>query len=94
VTSPFYGDDPSGTHRPDFETDDWADQDLLTKDEARLRIEQTIQATKGELERARRSEPERVPQLELYIERAQAVLEFIAKQSAPTFTAGSDPHGR
>lgn len=94
MTSQFHGDDLFGTHRPEFETDDWADQDLLTKDEARLRIEQTIQVTKGELERARVAEPERVPQLELHIERAQAVLELITKPSAPTFTAGSDPHDR
>jgi hypothetical protein len=94
VTSPFYGDDLFGADRPEFETDDWADQDLLTKDEARLRIEQTIQVTKGELERARASEPERVRQLELHIERAQAVLEFITRPSGPTFTAGSDRHGR
>ena len=94
MTSPFHGDDLFGAHRPEFETDDWADQDLLTKDEARLRIEQTIEVTKGELERARVSEPERVPQLERHIERAQAVLEFISRPSAPTFTAGSDPHGR
>jgi hypothetical protein len=93
VTSPFYGDDLLGAHRPEFETDDWADQDLLTKDEARLRIEQTIQVTNGELERAQVSEPERVPQLELHIKRAQAVLEFITRPSAPTFSAGSDPHG-
>jgi hypothetical protein len=93
VTSPFYGDDLLGAHRPEFETDDWADQDLLTKDEARLRIEQTIQVTNGELERAQVSEPERVPQLELHIKRAQAVLEFITRPSAPAFSAGSDPHG-
>jgi hypothetical protein len=83
VTSPFYGDDLFGIHRPDVEADDWDDQDLLTKDEARQRIEQTIRVTAGELEQARVSQPERVPQLELYIERAQAVLELIAKQSAP-----------
>jgi hypothetical protein len=88
------GDDLFGTDRPDFETDDWDDQDLLTKDEARLRIEQTIRVTEGELQRARASEPERVPRLELHIERARAVLEFIAKQSAPTFTTESDQHAR
>ena len=83
-----------GTDRHGFETDDWADQDLLTKDEARLRIEQTIRVTEAELERARGSQPGRVPQLELYLERARAVLEFIAKPSAPRFTAGTDSHGQ
>ena len=93
MTSPFYSDDLLGADRPEFETDDWADQDLLTKDEARLRIEQTIQVTKADLERARVSEPGRVAQLKLHIERAQAVLEFITRPSGPPFTAGSDSHG-
>jgi hypothetical protein len=93
VTAPL-DDDLFGTDRHEIETDDWADQDLLTKDEARLRIEQTIRVTEGELQRARASEPERVPQLELYLERARAVLHYIVKPTAPTFIAGSDPHGR
>jgi hypothetical protein len=94
VTAPLPGDDLFGTHRLDVEADDWDDQDLLTKDEARLRIEQAIRVTASELERARVSQPERVPQLELYIERARAVLELIAKQSASTHAAGDNHHGR
>lgn len=82
-----------GADRGGIETDDWADQDLLTKDEARLRIEQTIRVTEAELARARGSEPARVPQLELYLERARSVLKFIARQSPPASGAGSDPHG-
>jgi hypothetical protein len=89
VTAPL-DDDLFGADRREIEADDWSDQDLLTKDEARLRIEQTIRVTESELERARVSEPARVPQLELYLQRARAVLDFIAKPSAP---AGSDPGG-
>jgi hypothetical protein len=93
VTAPL-DDDLFGDDRHDIATDDWADQDLLTKDEARLRIEQPIRVPEDALERARESEPERVPQLELYLERARTVLGNIAKPSAPRFTARSDPHGR
>jgi hypothetical protein len=93
VTAPQSGD-LFGADRPGIETDDWADQDLLTKDEARLRIEQTIRVTEAELVRARESEPAQVAQLEQYLERARAVLEFIARRSAPTSGTGSDAHGR
>ena len=92
MTAPL-DDDLFGTDRHDIEADDWSDQDLLTKDEARLRIEQTIRVTQDALERARVSEPDRVPQLQLHLERARAVLEFIAKPSAPASPAGSDSHG-
>jgi hypothetical protein len=81
MTSPFYGDGLFGTDRPEFQTDDWDDQDLLTKDEARLRLEQSVRVTQDEYERARASAPERVAELELYLRRAQAVLDFIAKKT-------------
>ena len=65
----LFGDD-----RHEIVADDWDDQDLLTKDEAGQRLEATIRATEAELEQARVSAPQRVPQLELFLRRAHAAL--------------------
>jgi hypothetical protein len=37
--------------RPDIPTDDWDDQDLLTKDEARLRLERSAEVLRQLIER-------------------------------------------
>ena len=65
-----------GDDRPEISTDDWEDPDLLTTQEAGHRLEATIRATEADLETARESAPERVPQLELFLRRARAALEL------------------
>jgi hypothetical protein len=67
----------SAPNRPEFDTDDWDDQDLLTKDEARLRVEQGVRVAEEELAAARTSAPDRVASLETYLERARTELASI-----------------
>jgi len=52
VTGPSTSSGASGLFpddRPDIEADDWSDQDLLTKDEARLRLEHSLYLAEKDL---------------------------------------------
>ena len=60
--------------RPDIPTDDWEDQDLLTKDEAGLRLQESAALLRNELTEAVRSNPAAVADLEMQIQRIERVL--------------------
>jgi hypothetical protein len=81
VSSPLAGDDASGSlfpeNRPDIPTDDWDDQDLLTKDEAALRLEHSADLIRGQLAEA--SDPAVVAELEEQIARIERVLANIRR---------------
>jgi hypothetical protein len=76
VSSPLAGDGAPGSlfpeSRPDIPTDDWDDQDLLTKDEAVLRLEHSADLIRGQL--AETSDPAVVAELEEQIARIERVL--------------------
>ncbi|MGX7680058.1 hypothetical protein ACSMXN_14295 [Jatrophihabitans sp. DSM 45814] len=67
--------------RPDIPTDDWDDQDLLTKDEARLRLEQSAAVLRSDLAKAEQSNPSAVADLELQIKRIEIALSNISQRS-------------
>jgi hypothetical protein len=60
--------------RPDIAADDWDDQDLLTKDEAGLRLEYSAELLRTQLADADGSDPAAVAALDLQLQRIEKVL--------------------
>jgi hypothetical protein len=71
----FYSDS-----RPAIPTDDWDDQDLLTKDEARLRLEHSAGLLSQQLADAHGSDPAASAALELQVRRIEKVLKNLRAQ--------------
>jgi hypothetical protein len=69
------GDGLFSLSRPDIPTDDWDDQDLLTKDEAGLRLRQSAALLRRQLAETDGSDPAAVSALETQIQRIDRVLE-------------------
>jgi hypothetical protein len=65
--------------RPDIPTDDWDDQDLLTKDEAALRLEHSAKLARAELAaiRAANGSDSAAAALEDQLRKIEAVLKNI-----------------
>jgi hypothetical protein len=63
--------------RPDIPTDDWDDQDLLTKDEASLRLEHSARLARTELAQLGGSDPVAAAALEDQIRKIELVLKNI-----------------
>jgi hypothetical protein len=76
VSSPLAEDGAPGSlfpeNRPDIPADDWDDQDLLTKDEAALRLEHSAALARTEL--AKTSDPVAVAELQQQIARIDRAL--------------------
>jgi chromosome segregation ATPase len=53
--------------------DDWTDQDLLTKQEARERLDAEIGRTQAQLEELRTEKPDAEPEIALLARRLQAM---------------------
>jgi hypothetical protein len=66
--------------RPDVPTDDWDDQDLLTKDEASLRLEHSARLARTELAQLGSSDPVATAALEDQIRKIEAVLKNIRER--------------
>ena len=81
MSAPLAGDDASGSlfpeNRPDIPTDDWDDQDLLTKDEAALRLEHSAALLRAQL--AETSDPAAAGELEEQLGRIERVLANIRR---------------
>jgi hypothetical protein len=65
--------------RPDIPTDDWDDQDLLTKDEASLRLEHSAKLIRAQLEQVRTNDPGAGQALEEQLGRIERVLANIRR---------------
>ncbi|MCL2586423.1 MAG: hypothetical protein FWE35_28680 [Streptosporangiales bacterium] len=72
---------PAGSR--DLDADDWEDQDLLTKDEAAVRLSNAAQAVRDDLAEAEATEPERVPGLEQRLRQIEAVLAHVGGSPRP-----------
>jgi hypothetical protein len=70
----------SSLSRPDIPTDDWDDQDLLTKDEAGLRLQHSANLLRRQLaEAAGSSDSAAVADLETQIHRIERVLDRLRR---------------
>lgn len=63
----------------EFDADDWTDQDLLTKDEATLRLTQAARVTRDMLAKAQATAPDQVPDLERRLRQIEVILRGIEK---------------
>jgi hypothetical protein len=67
-----------GLSRPDIPTDDWEDQDLLTKDEASLRLRESAARLRRQLADTDGSDPAAAA-LETQIQRIERVLQRLRR---------------
>jgi hypothetical protein len=79
VTDPIDAPSLFPDDRPDIPTDDWEDQDLLTKDEARLRLEAGLRVVNDQLARLPAGDSTERSALEDQIAKINRVLGNLAK---------------
>jgi hypothetical protein len=82
VSEPDTGDGGSlfPDSRPNIPTDDWDDQDLLTRDEAGLRLAQSAQLARSQLAQLDGSDPAAAAALEDQIRKIEVVLENLRRR--------------